>query len=35
MDGRFIVIEGPDGTGKTTQAKRLSERLIAAGHSVV
>lgn len=35
MAGCFIVIEGPDGTGKTTQAKVLAETLIAAGKDVV
>lgn len=35
MDGKFIVIEGPDGTGKTTQAKRLTTVLQSAGFDVV
>lgn len=35
MDGKFIVIEGPDGTGKTTQAKRLAVMLQSAGFEVV
>lgn len=35
MTGRFIVIEGPDGTGKTTQAKRLTDALGAAGQTVI
>jgi len=33
--GLFIVIEGIDGTGKTTQAKRLVEYLNANGHPTV
>jgi dTMP kinase len=32
--GRFITIEGPDGGGKTTQAERLREHLVARGRSV-
>jgi dTMP kinase len=32
--GRFITIEGPDGGGKTTQAERLRDHLIAVGQSV-
>lgn len=35
MTGRFIVIEGPDGTGKTTQAKRLTGALGDAGQRVI
>jgi dTMP kinase len=31
MSGRFVVIEGGDGSGKSTQAKRLVARLQAAG----
>lgn len=30
--GRFIVIEGVDGCGSTTQTRRVVERLRAAGH---
>lgn len=33
--GLFIVIEGIDGTGKSTQAKRLGEWLTAQGREVV
>lgn len=33
--GHFIVIEGPDGSGKTTQMLRLKTRLEMAGHEVV
>ena len=32
--GRFIVIEGIDGAGTTTQARRLGERLREAGRKV-
>lgn len=32
--GKFIVIEGTDGSGKTTQAKMLEERLLGAGYPV-
>lgn len=33
--GKLIVAEGRDGTGKSTQAKLLAERMRAAGRSVV
>lgn len=33
--GRFVVLEGCDGCGKSTQAGRLVRRLEARGHSVV
>ena len=34
MAGKFIVFEGIDGAGKTTQAKMLGERLSSIGKSV-
>jgi len=33
--GRFVVLEGIDGSGTTTQAARLAASLRAAGHAVV
>ncbi len=33
--GRFIVLDGPDGAGKSTQALRLAERLKARGIDVL
>src|SRR5579862_7388820 len=33
--GRFITLEGGEGTGKSTQAARLTRRLRAAGREVV
>ena len=35
MSGRFIVIEGADATGKSTQVARLARRLRAGGTEVV
>jgi dTMP kinase len=33
--GRFITLEGPDGSGKTLHAKRLADALRARAHDVV
>ena len=33
--GKFITFEGGEGAGKSTQAKRLSERIRALGHDVL
>jgi dTMP kinase len=35
VDPRFIVLEGADGSGKSTQAARLVERLRGSGRTVV
>lgn len=33
--GRFITLEGPDGSGKTVMAARLADALRTAGHDVL
>jgi len=35
LRGKFVVLDGPDGCGKTTQLARLAETLTAAGERVV
>ena len=35
MRGKFITIEGPDGAGKTTQAKKIAKYLKERGKDVV
>lgn len=35
ISGSFIVIEGPDASGRSTQIQRITEKLEADGHAVV
>ena len=35
LSGKFVVVEGPDGSGKSTQAARLVAMLREAGLEVV
>ena len=35
MPGVFVVVEGPEGAGKTTLVQRLADRLTAVGHEVL
>lgn len=35
LRGKFIVFDGPDGCGKTTQLDRLADALTAAGEDVI
>ena len=35
INGSFIVIEGPDASGRSTQIQKITEKLEADGHAVV
>jgi dTMP kinase len=35
MTGRFLTLEGPDGSGKTTAARHLADWLGASGHAAL
>ena len=35
INGSFIVIEGPDASGRSTQIKKITEKLEADGHAVI
>src|SRR6476619_2095574 len=35
IHGSFIVVEGPDASGRSTQIQKITEKLEADGHAVV
>ena len=35
MKGFFITFEGPDGSGKSTVAEKICEKLLASGYDVI